>query len=79
MYATPTQFAMTGASTQTTANGSSITLSTGQTGDIPIIIWGYISVGATAGHLDFQWAQNTSNASSTTVYTGSFLEYQIVT
>jgi hypothetical protein len=75
-------YAMIGGLSYTTANGTAIPIdSTGgaATGDIPITIFGYISVGATAGHLDFQWAQSTSNANPTTVYKGSFLEYQIVT
>jgi hypothetical protein len=72
-------YAIIGGLSKTTANGTSIPITGNQTGDLPIIIWGYISVGATGGTLAFQWAQNTSNASSTTVYQGSFLEYQIVT
>jgi hypothetical protein len=73
---------MIGGLSYTTANGTAIPINSSggaATGDIPITIFGYISVGATAGHLDFQWAQSTSNANPTTVYKGSFLEYQIVT
>lgn len=71
-------YPMLGAISSTTANGTAVTVTGTSAGDIPIIIWGYIQVGASGGTLAFQWAQNTSNAAATTVYEGSFLEYQIV-
>lgn len=40
-----------------------------------LVIDGVIQNGANAGSVDFQWAQNTSNGSDTTVYKGSLVEY----
>ena len=72
-------YAVIGVISSTTANGTAVNVAGNASGDMPTIIWGYIDVGASGGVLSFQWAQNTSNASPTTVYAGSFLEYQIVT
>jgi hypothetical protein len=38
-----------------------------------VLLSGYVAVGATAGSLTLQWAQNTSNANATTLLTGSWL------
>lgn len=38
-----------------------------------VLLSGYIAVGATAGSLTLQWAQQTSNANATTLITGSWL------
>lgn len=35
-----------------------------------------LDVGASGGDLEFQWAQNTSDAAATTVYAGSYIEYR---
>lgn len=46
------------------------------TGQINIVEFdAIIHNGANAGNFAFQWAQNTSNADSTLVYAGSYLEY----
>lgn len=37
-----------------------------------------LSVGASGGIFSFQWAQNTSDASTATVYAGSSLEYKLL-
>lgn len=37
-----------------------------------------VQVAGTAGSLQFQWAQNTSNANNLTVKAGSFLEYRLL-
>ena len=36
----------------------------------------YLEVGASAGTFAFQWAQNTSNASNTSIKKGSWIEYR---
>jgi len=38
---------------------------------------GIVHNGANAGNLAFQWAQNTSNASATTVLAGSYIEWRV--
>jgi hypothetical protein len=38
-----------------------------------ILISGYVSIGATAGSFTLEWAQQTSNASSTSLLTGSWM------
>jgi hypothetical protein len=38
-----------------------------------VLLSGYVAVGATAGSLTLQWAQQTSNANATTLITGSWL------
>ena len=50
-----------------------ITAAAGFTGFIEIDL--YVENGATPGDLEFQWAQNTSDATSTTVSRGAYLEY----
>lgn len=40
--------------------------------------FGYIAVAGTAGNLQLRWAQNVSNATSTTMYTGSWIRLQRV-
>ena len=35
-----------------------------------------LSTGSGSGTISFQWAQNTSDASDTTVYKGSYIEYK---
>lgn len=49
-----------------------VALSAGDTFDLHFI--GYIRTGATGGTLDFQWAQNTSDPTSTDLLLGSFLQ-----
>lgn len=39
---------------------------------------GVLQNGANAGTFAFQWAQNTSNASNTTVKAGSYIEYKLI-
>jgi hypothetical protein len=39
---------------------------------------GILQNGANAGTVHFQWAQNTTTASDTTVYAGSHIDYAIV-
>lgn len=55
---------------------ASITVGTSGIGQIRL--WGILHNGANAGTVAFAWAQNTSDASNTTVYAGSFIEYSIV-
>lgn len=40
---------------------------------------GYVTVGGTAGNLQLRWAQNTSSATATTVYAGSWIRLQRIT
>jgi len=42
-------------------------------------LYGWILTSSTAGTAQLQWAQNTSNASDTTVYVGSFIELKRIT
>lgn len=44
----------------------------GQGADAPIYIDGRVEVGATAGTLGIEWAQNNADASATTVLAGSY-------
>ena len=46
----------------------------GTTNPTMIFIRGVVMNGATAGDLQFQWAQNASSATATTVYAGSYLK-----
>lgn len=39
---------------------------------------GIVHNGANAGNLAFQWAQNTSNASATTVLAGSYIKWRVI-
>lgn len=41
-------------------------------------IYAYIDVGATAGDVTFQWAQNASNATATTVHEKTYMTYRKV-
>lgn len=45
----------------------------GFAGSLPFVLHGIVICGATAGNLQFQWAQNTANASDTKVLTNSYL------
>ncbi len=38
-----------------------------------VLVWGFLTTGDTAGTLQLKWAQNTSNATATTVESGSSL------
>lgn len=49
---------------------------TGSTTALAILVKGMLVVGGTPGVLRLQWAQNTSNATATTVKAGSFLRAQ---
>ena len=61
-----------------TAFGTSNAVTSGNT-DFILRIAAIVQNGATAGPVAFQWAQNTSNASDTTVYAGSKLRFKLVT
>ncbi len=43
------------------------------TAELTILLCGKVTMGATAGSMIFQWAQNTSDAANTTVNKGTFL------
>lgn len=45
----------------------------GSGSDLMAVYTGMVITGVTAGTLQFQWCQNVSNASNSTVYAGSFL------
>ena len=49
------------------------TLITGNSNEKSFVVYFYVLVGATAGNVVFQWAQNTSDAANTTVKAGSSL------
>lgn len=55
------------------ANGISATLIAGTSGNRTITGFGSLAVGSTAGNLQLEWAQNTSNATATQVIAGSLL------
>jgi hypothetical protein len=58
-----------------TASISGDALTTGGFGaDFPVEAWGFLVTSSTAGQFTLQWAQNTSDAGSTTVRAGSALE-----
>lgn len=57
------------------ASGTAVAY-TGSTTILSIHVMGVLSVSTTAGTLQLQWAQNTSNATATTVKAGSFLRAQ---
>jgi hypothetical protein len=42
------------------------------------LVLAYISVGGTAGTINFRWAQNASNGTACNILTGSIMEYQVV-
>lgn len=50
------------------------TILSGATGEGWLLVEGYIENGLNAGFLEFQWAQNTSNATATTVRGASYLQ-----
>jgi len=56
-------------------SGSPEVTATGGDGDLYALITGTITCGNTAGALDLQAAQNTSNATATTIKFGTYLEY----
>lgn len=41
---------------------------------LPLDAWGILTTSSTAGGFTLQWAQNTANATDTTIAAGSFLE-----
>lgn len=49
-------------------------LDDGFAADRSFMMWGEVTVSTTAGTLQFQWAQNTANASDTSVLAGSYLK-----
>ncbi|GIH07504.1 hypothetical protein Rhe02_55710 [Rhizocola hellebori] len=49
-------------------------LDDGFAADRSFMMWGYVAVSTTPGTLQFQWAQNTANASNTSVLPGSYLK-----
>ena len=53
--------------------GTAISLTTASTEFVRF--WGAIHNGANAGNLTIQFAQNTSDASNTTVYAGSYMKW----
>ena len=53
--------------------GASIGGLTGAAADAALDVWGSFTIGANAGTLQLQWAQNVANASNTIVRDGSFL------
>lgn len=57
------------------ASGTS-TAFTGSTTNLALLLKGVWVVGVSGGALQLQWAQNTSNATATTVKAGSFLRMQ---
>lgn len=61
------------------ATSRSTTLSYGTSGSRPgIQVEGLLIVGSTAGNLQLQWAQNTSDGTGTTLKSGSFLKMEKV-
>lgn len=56
------------------SNETTSILDDGFAADRSFMMWGTVTVGATAGTLQFQWAQNTANASDTSVLAGSYLK-----
>ena len=59
------------------ALGSAIPVLVASSANHMIRFWGAIANGGNAGNLTFQWAQNSSVASSTTVHAGSYIKYQV--
>ncbi len=57
------------------AGGTVITVGTGASTNIFVIFAGYVFGGGTAGNVQLQWAQNTSDAGNLTVKQGSYLRY----
>jgi len=57
------------------ASGTSLAYS-GETTNQSIVVQAVLTTGSTAGTLQLQWAQNTSNATATVVKTGSFIRAQ---
>lgn len=51
-------------------------LLSGTSGRRKVHFWGAIANGANAGSLKLQWAQNTADASDTTIHAGSYIKYQ---
>lgn len=58
-----------------TVFGTSTSIATASATPGEIEISGIVQVGASGGIISFQWSQNTSTASATTVRAGSFLEF----
>jgi len=56
------------------SNQLTVILDDGLAADRSFMIWGRVTNGSTAGVLQFRWAQNTANASDTTVRAGSYME-----
>jgi hypothetical protein len=57
----------------TNASAAQITFCNGTGNPFPVRVWGTLVVGATAGNFQYQWAENTSNGTGTTVQSGSTL------
>lgn len=62
-----------GVSFSTVADGIRLTMSSAD-GMYFVLVNGSVRVGATAGSITFRWAQNTSNATATTVKAGAYLK-----
>lgn len=56
-----------------TGSGQTRSAETNGTAQVPAWIMGSVTVGSTAGNLQFRWAQNASDATATLVKAGSFL------
>lgn len=51
----------------------SVTNAAGAAADMGLLLSGYVANGATAGNVQFQWAQNTAEVSNTQVLLGSWI------
>ena len=58
----------------TTSSPSGVIIYSGSTAQVHLRLVGTLVVGSSAGTLQFQWAQNTSNGTATTVKAGSWLK-----
>lgn len=61
------------------SNTVEIGTTTSSTNPTTVIFMGYLSVGATAGNLVLQWAQQTSSATATTLLKNSWIKLERVT
>jgi hypothetical protein len=67
-----------GTNVNTTASPTTSMPMGGSTSDLHMVIRGIVVVSATAGNLQLQWAQNTSNGTATTVKAGSWMSLRRV-